>query len=1378
MQLKQFVLCLVAVGGMLIPSQAEARINPPLADKPATTQSARPDIDFRNNCDNAIRQTDMEINNVRARLTTGGDVWWDGRNGRYVVPKPPPGEDEVSSLFAGAVWLGGTDPGGGLKVAAQSYGRNNGAFDYYPGPLTDEGTTSRDTCARWDRFFTVSGENIRNFRADFEEALSLGSDLDPGQVPEDILGWPATGNPFFFEVNGFELPTTNQGLAGFWDEDLDGVYDPTQGDYPIIEIRGCNETPQFPEEMTFWIYNDAGNIHRESNTTNLIRMEIQVQAFAYATSDDINNMTFQRYKLINRAEEDILDTYFAMWVDPDLGCASDDFVGTDTLRSMAYVYNEDELDGADGCVCDGGVATYCDEIPLLGIDYFRGPRAPIFDDDGNPIGEVELGQSSFIYINNGGIGNPPPATTDPNNAQEYYNYLQGRWLDGTPLCNSGNGYDQTPCEVTRNIFPDAPDNPDGFSMVTADLPFGDRRTIQASGPFTLQPGAVNELIIGAVWVGNQSYPNPSIRRLQTADDLAQSLFDNCFDLCDGPDAPDVDVLELDREVVLLLSNDRRSNNFKESYTEEGLGIPEFILDENNVLRRADSLYRFEGYRVFQFAGPSVSLADIDDPDRVREIARFDLDNGVTDIFNWRAIDDNDNPFDVPFLSPELQVAGGDNGIRHSLSIKNDAFASGGETGLVNYSRYYFTVIAYGYNNYKEYDPLDPDQPGQPQQYKASSRNVGDELTGLPYYTVTPRPILDQNVMSEFGDLVPITRLAGKGNNGNFLNLTQETEDEIETAIQQAAEFTGETIDELDYTPGAGPIDVAIVNPLRVRNGEYEIKFFDDTPTGRTLQRSARWMLRCLDGCNTETIIGERTIAESNEQLIAEFGFSVDIADVLEPGAEPGAGDENGAIGGSISYADPDGERWLSFVPDGFDPMSNISILDNGLFNYVNTEPQSQFELLDPEQELSNVFQGIYPFRLMGFEERIGGDPFITPMWITPPPAGAAFLDRLSLEDLNNVDIVLTSDKSMWSRCPVIETANYFYDGTVVNGELVYPGTRGNFDTKPNASVSREAGADGLPAVDENADIENGMGWFPGYAIDVETGTRLEVFWGENSLYDGQQLGENPELGFAPDNGDDMIWNPSDDIFIPFAATEGRFSLYNFPAGAQHFFYVTDQEYDGGDRLEGRLKPRNSLGDKARVLRNVTWAGFPLLSPGAELLSYADGIIPNDVRIKLRVNSEFDKAEGVLGEDDDYPTYQFTIDNAASTELNEEEVSQALDMINVVPNPYYGFSNYDDGVNQTDIKITNLPARATITIYSLDGKFIRKYERDEAPADLRGDARPFGERQVSPALAWDLNNYRGIPVASGVYLIHVEAPGLGERTLKFFGIQREFDPAGF
>ncbi len=77
---------------------------------------------------------------------------------------------------------------------------------------------------------------------------------------------------------------------------------------------------------------------------------------------------------------------------------------------------------------------------------------------------------------------------------------------------------------------------------------------------------------------------------------------------------------------------------------------------------------------------------------------------------------------------------------------------------------------------------------------------------------------------------------------------------------------------------------------------------------------------------------------------------------------------------------------------------------------------------------------------------------------------------------------------------------------------------------------------------------------------------------------------------------------------------------------------------------------------------------------------------------------------------------------------------------------------------------------------MDGRFIRQYNRDEQIGDPTG----YGTegQQILPNLEWDLKNAKGIPVASGVYLIHVAAEGIGERTLKWFGINRKFDPAAF
>ena len=139
---------------------------------------------------------------------------------------------------------------------------------------------------------------------------------------------------------------------------------------------------------------------------------------------------------------------------------------------------------------------------------------------------------------------------------------------------------------------------------------------------------------------------------------------------------------------------------------------------------------------------------------------------------------------------------------------------------------------------------------------------------------------------------------------------------------------------------------------------------------------------------------------------------------------------------------------------------------------------------------------------------------------------------------------------------------------------------------------------------------------------------------------------------------------------------------------------------------------------------------------------------------------------------------FKFEGVQADEVDTEaEINAELDAINVVPNPYYGFSAYETSQFTNIVKITNLPAKCTVTIFTLDGKFIRQYKRNEERQTKNASYAPLLSGQISPAIEWDLNNNKGIPVASGVYLIHVDADGLGERVIKWFGVARQFDPTG-
>lgn len=81
-----------------------------------------------------------------------------------------------------------------------------------------------------------------------------------------------------------------QGLGKFYDANENNSYDPENGDYPVLSVEGCAD-PIYPDDMTFWVYNDAGSVHGLSKG-DPIRMEVQVQAFAFQTGDEMNDMSF------------------------------------------------------------------------------------------------------------------------------------------------------------------------------------------------------------------------------------------------------------------------------------------------------------------------------------------------------------------------------------------------------------------------------------------------------------------------------------------------------------------------------------------------------------------------------------------------------------------------------------------------------------------------------------------------------------------------------------------------------------------------------------------------------------------------------------------------------------------------------------------------------------------------------------------------------------------------------------------------------------------------------------------------------------------------------------------------------------------------------
>jgi hypothetical protein len=178
--------------------------------------------------------------------------------------------------------------------------------------------------------------------------------------------------------------------------------------------------------------------------------------------------------------------------------------------------------------------------------------------------------------------------------------------------------------------------------------------------------------------------------------------------------------------------------------------------------------------------------------------------------------------------------------------------------------------------------------------------------------------------------------------------------------------------------------------------------------------------------------------------------------------------------------------------------------------------------------------------------------------------------------------------------------------------------------------------------------------------------------------------------------------------------------------------------------------QNSSVAKRQTYGSISWVAYPMLRSGNTLLS-------TDVKIRLRVNKEY-KNYQVTGINNGRPMYAWNMSSVRTVTGSTAALTDALKLINVVPNPYLAFSEYENNKLDSRVKITNLPERCTITIYNAQGKLIKTIKKD-SPITYQD---------------WPLTNHANIPVSSGVYLIHVVVPDVGERVIKAFIAMRTVD----
>ena len=509
--------------------------------------------------------------------------------------------------------------------------------------------------------------------------------------------------------------------------------------------------------------------------------------------------------------------------------------------------------------------------------------------------------------------------------------------------------------------------------------------------------------------------------------------------------------------------------------------------------------------------------------------------------------------------------------------------------------------------------------------------------------------------------------------------------------------------------------------------------------------------------SSEAIVtSDRTIDLLNEQLILEWGLAVTIQqqvydDVL---ATP--------IGASITYANPQ-EPWLLGIPDteGFTATNWIR---SGTQEGDDSNPYELAfnDLMDEEEVYEGFLGGTWaPYNVVAgtdsdVEDSNSGEVLEYVPLYAPTRAD---LDRLQQwqrpEATTSVDVVFTSNRDLWTRCPVLEMQP--------NPLLADYAPGLSDDDVEKMNVRRHKSVDKFGRTVDDADVNVndatlsspiGMGWFPGYAIDVNTGERLNMAFGEDSW-------------LSADNGSDMIFNPS---------TSREY------LGGQHWIYVFQSGQSVPNGAASRMPPYDDgkfmvdllidggTSNERKVFRDCAWVGSSRSNRDYPMLSVEEGLIPNEARVSLRVaRPYFQYSASVLDVDNTTssannwdPLYRFSTATVATRSEETAILEDLLEEINVVPNPYYAYSQYETGKLDNRVKIVNLPEQCTVRIYNLQGTLIRTYEK----------ADPL------TYIDWDLKNDANVPIAGGIYIIHIDVPGVGQAVRKWFGVMRPTDLDNF
>jgi hypothetical protein len=445
-----------------------------------------------------ITHSFMQGNNINAVFSSDGIFNYDritflGGEAGFIWPASA--QSRLTSVYISGFWIG-------AKVGAQRELRLAAAFfgsHFSPGNIPEIGQIPPSSVCNdpsW-RGYLVNLNDPTLLNGGIRTKIAGGRTYT--FIYDSWANWPVQKGAPYVEING--IP----GYQPSWNGDRPGI--------------GNNMNAR-PEEILFMVFMDytncSNNIHQSQLSlpggTLPLGAEIHKLVFNFSCTE-LKDMYFIKYKIINKSSFVWDSIYVSNINDYDIGYAFDDGVGCDTLRNLAFAYNQSNNDLIYG-INPPSIGTRILQSPLIYTGLNSDTAKLPYD---TLIGYKMTQMSGFIKL----INSSNQCFTDPDNAIFAYNFMRGKDGCGNNIINKVTG------NPTTFMYSGNACNRIGWY----DSSSGDIRSISNIGPFKMLSGDTQIVVLNYMITRDGGNNFFNVCALQSLSDSALKYYYNDFKTC-------------------------------------------------------------------------------------------------------------------------------------------------------------------------------------------------------------------------------------------------------------------------------------------------------------------------------------------------------------------------------------------------------------------------------------------------------------------------------------------------------------------------------------------------------------------------------------------------------------------------------------------------------------------------------------------------------------------------------------------------------------------------------------------------------------------------------------------------------------------------------